>query len=222
MPGDTLTSVVFTDDTAGYALEVEWVTSHEGGALDGMATYRLYAVLNDGSDLLSSCYGNTANPLVISSTASFYQDAFGSTFGTGINPLLLPVFPELAYDTWVTIGLDGTPGPGYSNIQSAQSPNQNWIAGFDAGGELRMDDLVGGAWFVTSSNLNGVPDADLRVLVAQFTTAGVVSGTLPVQVFPLGNGSDEQRAAFTFTTEGLGQPELTAVVGTGVQPRSWM
>ena len=124
VPGDTLTSVVFADDTAGYALEVEWVTAHEGGALDGMSTYRLHVVLNDAADLLSSCYGNAANPLVISSTAGFYQDDFGSTFGTGINPLLLPVFPELAYDSWVTIGLDDTPNPGYSNIQSARVPTR--------------------------------------------------------------------------------------------------
>ena len=213
--GDTLTQLTFTDDTVGYALHVDWVTTHAGGALDGMSTYRLYVVANSPEDLLSSCYGNSNNPLVIGSTEPLYQNDFGSTFGTGINALLLPAFPEVAYDSWVTIGLDGTPPPGYSNIQSAQSPNQNWIAGFDAGTELRMDDAVGGAWFVTSSNLNGVPDAELRVLVAQFTTSGVVSGTLPIQIFPLGDGSAEERAAFTFTTEGLGQPEMTAVVSTG-------
>ena len=53
--GRHLTGVVFADDTAGYALEVEWVTAHEGGALDGMSTYRLHVVLNDAADLLSSC-----------------------------------------------------------------------------------------------------------------------------------------------------------------------
>ena len=216
LTGDTLTRLTFTDDTVGYGLDVDWVATHTSGALAGLSTYRLYVVANDASDLLSSCYGNATNPLVISCSGSgFHQDPFGSTFGTGINPLLLPSFPDLAYDSWVTIGLDETPGAGYSNIQSAQSPNQNWIASFDAGGELRMDDAVGGAWFVTSSNLNGVPDGDLRVLVAQFTTDGTVSGTLPIQIFPLGDGANEDRAAFTFTTEGLGQPELTAVVSTG-------
>ena len=76
-----------------------------------------------------------------------------------------------------------------------------------------MDDAVGGAWFVTSSNLNGVPDADLRVL-CPVHHGRVVGGTC-WQVFPLGDGGNEERAAFTFTTEGLGQPELTEVVGTG-------
>ena len=213
--GDTLTVMTFTDDTVGYALDVEWVANHTTGALTGMSTFRLYVVANSASDLLSSCFGNSLNPMVIQSTEDFYQDPIGSTYGTGINALLLPAFPSVAFDSWVTIGLDGTPPPGYSNIQSAQSPGQNWVASFDAGGELRMDDAVGGAWFVTSSNLNGVPDGDLRVLVAQFTTSGVVSGSLPVQIFPLGDGSNEERASFTFTTEGLGQPELTAVVGTG-------
>ena len=213
--GDTLTSLTFTDDTVGYALDVEWVTTQTDGDLVGLSTYRLYVKLNTPSDLLSSCYGNVLNPLVITATDGFYHDPLGSTFGTGINPLLLSAFPNVAFDSWVTIGLDGTPPTGYSTIQSAQSPNQNWIAGFDAGVELRMDDPVGGAWFVTSSNLNGVPDADMRVLVAQFTTSGIISGTLPVQIFPLGDGANEERAAFTFTTEGLGEPEMTAVVSTG-------
>jgi len=213
--GDTLTRLTFMDDTMGYALDVDWITTHTSGSLAGLSTYRVYVVLNDLADLLSSCFGNAVNPMVISSTTGFHQDALGSTFGTGINPLLFDVFPDLMHDSWVTIGLDATPGAGYSAIQSAQSPNQNWIASFGAGGEIRMDDLVGGAWFVTSSNLNGVPDADLRVLVAQFTTSGVVSGTLPVQIFPMGDGANEARAAFTFTTEGLGQPEMTEEVGTG-------
>ena len=213
--GDTLVTATFVDDTAGYALDVEWVTTHQSGDLEGLSTYRIYAVLDGPNDLLSSCFGNNNNPMLIEASEGFYQDPLGGSFGTSINALILPMFPNVAFDSWVTIGLDGTPPPGYSAIQNAQSPSQNWVAAFNQGIELRIDDAVGGAWFVTSSNLNGVPDADLRVLIAQFTTAGVISGTLPIQVFPNGVGTLESRAAFTFTTEGLGEPQLTAVVGSG-------
>ena len=209
--GDTLTRLTFTDDTMGYALDVDWIATHTSGDLAGLSTYRLYVVLNDPADLLSSCYGNQANPMVIQTASGFHQDPLGGIFGTNINSFVFGLFPELAYDSWVTIGLDSAPPVGYSAIQSAQSPNQNWIAGFEVGNEIRIDDPVGGAWFVTSSNLNGVPDENLRVLVAQFTSAGTVSGTLPIQLFPLGEGGDEVRAAFTFTTEGLGEPEVTQV-----------
>ena len=64
-----------------------------------------------------------------------------------------------------------------------------WVDEFEAGGNLVMD--IDGAWFVTMGSSNGTAGDDLRVLVGQFTTDGVISGMLNLQVFPEGVASLE-------------------------------
>ena len=51
-----------------------------------------------------------------------------------------------------------------------------------------MDDVVGGAWFVTSSNLNGVPDATCASSWPNSPRQVWSAAPLPIQVFPLGEG----------------------------------
>ena len=47
-----------------------------------------------------------------------------------------------------------------------------------------INDETGGAWYVLNGNPNGLPDSEnSRVLFAQLTTSGVVSGTVNVQIF---------------------------------------
>ena len=53
-----------------------------GGAVPG-TTYRLYAELNGG--LVYAVYANEANPLLIESTADFYQDGFGGDLQSDLN-----------------------------------------------------------------------------------------------------------------------------------------
>ena len=57
------------------------------------------------------------------------------------------------------------------------------------GGSLVMD--VDGAWFVTLGSSNGTAGEDLRVLVGQFTTDGVITGKLNLQVFSEGVAADD-------------------------------
>ena len=138
---------------------------------------------------------------MLATTTAYYQDALGGTFASGVNPLLFGAFPDLAYDTWLTIGISGTPNAaaGEGAIQSAQSPNQNWILGFEAGGDIVMDDPVGGAWFVTNVYTNGIAGDDLEVLLGQFTTTdGDLSGTLNYQVFIHGDGDTDLRHGASF------------------------
>ena len=50
-----------------------------------------------------------------------------------------------------------------------------------------------------------VPDADLRILLAQFTTAGTVEGTLGMQIIANGAAQGEDiELPFYFSTDGLG------------------
>ena len=65
--------------------------------------------------------------------------------------------------------------------------------------------VFGGAWFLTFSELavNALPDENGRVLVAQMTTDGVLTGILNFQVFLDSDQSNEERfAGFAFSSNG--------------------
>ena len=91
----------------------------------------------------------------IFTTTAFHQEVLGGATPENINPLLLPAFPDLAYDSWITIGLDGPAdaSAGESAVSTVASPNQNWTLAFDPGagqpgGDIIMDDEVGGVWYI--------------------------------------------------------------------------
>ena len=95
-------SYIPTDE--GYSLNVEVVTQHTNGELAGMTTYRMYIATPHTDDYLSAVFGDDESPLSISSSTSFYQHMFGSVLGSEMIPFIYPTFPELQYDSWVTIG----------------------------------------------------------------------------------------------------------------------
>jgi len=180
----------------GYWLQLEEVTTHTSDSLDGMTTYRLYLNTVNATDFLSSCSGDAENPLIIeSSSGSWYNDPISWTWNAqGIEPLLFSFFPDLAFDSFLTIGAEDSSTP------SAQHPSTVWGAN-DAsaefvggpGNNITVDDAFGGTWFtyfpgtVDPNAHVAFAGEDLRVLVAQFTTAGTISGQFEVQVFVEGN-----------------------------------
>ena len=203
----------------GYDISVEVVNENIGilvGALGvtdltGYSTAHLYVTMDGPDDFLSSVSGDVTNPTYINSTTNFYNAALGAGVPNGINSLLFPVYPDLAYDTWVTIGLEGTPNAlaGEANVSTVQSTDNPWFTNFDPGGGLpggniAIDDAIGGAWYALNGDANGVAGDDLKVLAGQFTTTGDISGQVYVQVFIGGDGSNEFRDTFYF---GAGAPE---------------
>ena len=205
----------------GYDIEVEVVSENIGplvGALGvtdltGYSCTRLYVTMNSATDFLSSVSGDATNPTYVETTTSFYQVALGAGVPNGINSLLFPVYPDLAYDSWVTIGLEGAPNAlaGEANVSTVQSTDNPWFTAFDPGGGLpggniSIDDGIGGAWYALNGDANGVAGDDLKVLAGQFTTTGDLSGQIYVQVFIDGDGSDEFRDTFFF---GAGVPGCT-------------
>ena len=66
---------------------------------DGFDTYRVYANFIDPGAQLTAVCGLQDTALSITTTGSFYQDAFGGPLATAVNPLLFPTFPELEYDS---------------------------------------------------------------------------------------------------------------------------
>ena len=198
---------------AQYTLEVEVVNENIGvliGALGvtdltGYSTTRLHINMANTDDFMSSVSGDAVNPTYVNTTTAFYHSALGAATPNGINSLLFPVYPDLVYDSWVTIGLEGSPNAaiGEAAVSTVQSTTNPWATNFDLGGGLPggnivIDDPIGGAWYALNGDANGVAGDDLKVLVGQFTTDGDLSGQIYCQIFINGDGSNEFRDTFFF------------------------
>ena len=170
---------------------------HNSGALSGQTTYRLYLSISEPDVFLSAIstiiddtldpdlYPGQSTQIHITTTTDFHQDPVGSVAATGILPSLLDFFPDLLYDSWVTIGHAPEDGMAAATVGTIYSPNQNWVVAFEAGGDLIMDDIIGGLWYIyNDGNSQGVPDADGKVLIAQLTTDGDIGVSLSGQYFP--------------------------------------
>ena len=92
---------------AGYDVIIETVMEHTEGELAGMTTYQVFLSTPNASDVLTALVGDQEFALNLSSTTSFYQHSGGGVTPEGLSEAMLSVTPELAYDSYVTIGLDG-------------------------------------------------------------------------------------------------------------------
>jgi hypothetical protein len=184
----SLASADAQQQSAPYALEWEVVAVD---SIPGMTTVRLYAKLVNPTDYLTSVSGWDEMEGYILTTTSFYQHPDGWATPNNNNPLLFVPLPDLRWDSWITIGIDVAPNGVAGEIPVGLFPPQTdlWVDQFEAGGSLVMD--IDGAWFVTLGASNGTAGDDLRVLVGQFTTDGVISGQLNLQVFSEGVAADD-------------------------------
>jgi len=196
-----------------YGLDVDVVMEHTTGDLAGLTTYRLYVTTPHTDDFLSAVYGDSDYQLNISSSTSFYQHFAGNFLGSSMNPGFYSSFPELEYDSWVTIGLDE--GPDAGEAPPSLSPSFPF-AEFENGGNLEINDAIGGSWFVfdAATTSNGVSGADQRILVAQLTTEGTPFGAIWVQMYNHSDNTDITRVELTFNgttgTDPCGCTDMTA------------
>ena len=145
-----------------YGLRVDTVSADIGvlaGALGttdmtGMACYRLYITMENTDDFMSSISGDATNPTYVNTSTSFYQAALGGLTASSSNPLLFAFYPDLAYDSYVSIGLTGpaNASAGEANPSTVQSGANPWATNFDPGGgqpggNISIDDAIGGAWY---------------------------------------------------------------------------
>jgi len=172
-------------------LDVEVAVIHTEGPLVGLTTYRLYATLPGPADVVTTVFGDIEHPTALLTSTEWYQNENGGQFPCANNPLLFDLFPELEYDSWLTIGIDGPPDPvlGQDCPQVVMSNGSPFATEFENGQSFVIDDLIGSAWFVVPSNTNGLPDENGRVLLAQLTTDGDLDGVLYMQVLPGGVGT---------------------------------
>ena len=190
---------------AGYGILLEVHAEHDEGELAGLTTYRMYITTPNDNDIISAVYGDDETPLSIATTTSFYQHPFGSSLGSNNNPLLYAGFPEMEFDSWLTMGLDGPAGDNELAPSTIGDLNNGWISNFEAGMNILIEDSIGGAMFVTNDpgTTNIVSGAEQRILIGQFTTDGVMSGVVNVQMFTAGVVDPADRLALPFEGVGL-------------------
>ena len=174
-----------------YWIGLEEYAVHTNGDLEGMTTWRMYLHMLDEDDYLSACTGSDSHPFVLESTSSpaWYQHPSASeTFATGINTAFFTAFPDLEYDSWLTIGVEDSSID--MDILSLADPTYDAFAAFEAGENVYSDTPVGNGWATLYPGLGaenpGFAGEDLRLLIGQITTAGTLSGSIYVQIFPWG------------------------------------
>jgi hypothetical protein len=185
------TNSLFAQGPDEYWLGLEEYAVHTSGDLEGMTTYRLYLNMINPTDYLSACTGSEENPWILESTSTpaWYQHPEGSeTFATGINSAFFTAFPDLEYDSWFTIGVEDNSVE--MDVLAFPDPTYDAFAAFESGENVYSNTQVGNGWATLFPGLGadnaGFAGEDLKVLVAQITTSGTLSGSLYVQIFPEG------------------------------------
>ena len=199
-----------------YTISCEPVAVHEGGILDGLTTYRLYLECQNEQDFLSAIAGDVDNPMVFNaSSGSWYNHFYIAQATPNYPPFAVPLFPELAYDSWVTIGAenntevpligDGVWGPDSTGAVNPQPQFGNTDGVDFYGTNFTVDDSIGGGWYYPFPGgydpaNQAFAQSDLRILIMQITTAEEFSGQAYIQVFAEGQQSQEFRGLLEFET----------------------
>lgn len=180
-------------------VSVELVYSDDGTVADyptGFSTWRIYAVLPDATDFLSSVYATYASaPLTITtSTDQIWNSELGGVSTLTVNSAIYDLYPVAEYDSFITIGQEDMNGVGpVTHISLA--PSTSVID--DSFGVIGTGDyiapnlsMIDGAWFNLMDDPDGVAGADLKVLVAQVTTNGDIEVCMNFQVFTGGQNGN--------------------------------
>ena len=124
-----------------------------------------------------------------------------------MNPKFFELMPDMQDDTYATIGLRTSAK--LSGVMRAedptmvQDPSEPWDDFFTVNGEtsLEVSTHTGGSWFVLRTAANGAP-VDGKVMLAQVTTSGNVSGAMNLQIFPSEPEIEQFRVRFEFEDTG--------------------
>ena len=159
-------------------------------------TYRIYVDLDAGSRL-DAVFGSSDNAMYIGHSAGYYDNTFGGNSTLNINPALLGAFTSLAYDSWVTIGLETQT----DNALSLQGVN------FLSDGHFASSD--NGSWYVTPDDAQG-EEVDGRVLIAQITTSGDAADFYGNMNF---QGKNADGSTWSATDQWIPAPGALALLG---------
>ena len=164
-------------------------------------SYRFYLNLPNSADKIDAVFGNNESPLLISAPEGIYNWEYTTQTwnASHLHPAFVVVFPELVDDSYATIGLETAASEsgivGSADPSLVQDPNLNPTISqfFTTGGtSLNVNTLTGASWYVLNTAANALPDENGRILIAQITTGGALSGVLNISYFPMGVGADQQ------------------------------
>ena len=200
--------ILFGAITTGLSQYTLTVESSTPAVVPG-TVYRIYVDMQDATDRMSAVYGNNGDILSLSAPDGVYNTTYNASWSaSGIVSAFLPMFPEMADDTYATIGLEGPASesgiPNSVDPSLVEDSSQPITPFFEVDGEttLLANTLTGASYYILNTSDNGLPDVNLRVLIMQVTTTGTISGTISFQVFPLGVGADQVQTSIEF--DGVG------------------
>lgn len=144
-----------------------------GGGASSARTWRIYICMDDPDWEMQSFYGNDTDPWILNVGTAIYQNSFGGALAANVNPVFFGLVPELEFDSWFTIGIDNI-----ASLTTGLAGTIDPFVPFEAGDGFLVNDNLGSSVFGTwlPPNSEGRPNADNRVLIAQFTTDGTYSG----------------------------------------------
>lgn len=165
-------------------------------------TYQVYVDVSAG-DQVNAIFGDGDNIMTVGGVdgAQLYQNAFGGATSQAINEAFIPLFPSLAFDSFVTIGLTNSTGNALLDIGID-------FADFEAGGTLSTDN---GSWFATPADAQ-VFEVDGRVLIGQFTVDGDIEGVINIQG-KNGDLTNWQERGVSFSSAVIPAPGAIALLG---------
>ncbi len=135
------------------------------------STYRLFAQMPDAAHSLHIVFGDAQNPLHIESTAPFYQHPYGGHSALNLNDATLQISSALMYDSYITLGYRNGTDNNMSDIGVD-------FAAFGDGNQISTNN---GGWFLLPTDAKCNAEASGLVFIGQFTTTGIVTGTLNLQ-----------------------------------------
>ena len=101
--GAVLLLILQTTGFAQYTMTVEATPA----VTAGLTTYRFYVDMQDATDRMSAVFGNDQSHLLINAPSGIFNSPFNASWNaSGINAAFLPIFPDLADDSYATIGLE--------------------------------------------------------------------------------------------------------------------
>lgn len=140
-------------------------------------TWRVYANIPENYEL-QIVYGNFMGPFEITTAGSYYQHPLGGPTTLDFTQAAVDANPELAYDSWLTIGATESTG------NQIQVVPVDVFDDWDAGNNLFIDDFIGGSIFMTTAGFDpqNSPDENGDVLIAQITATDIVEVCLSFQI----------------------------------------
>ena len=182
----------------------------------GLFVCNVYATFDrPGEDLMIAVAGTPDQPLDIRVNGGTF---FQHLAGTDRSPLgaLISVFPSLAFDTFVTIGVKQV-GPSIDGNPGQPNDNLTLTPGWPGFGDSQLF-LTNAGWAVTPDEPQADPfnplfyRGDGQVLIGQFSTADgiTITGTMLLQYFD--NGISQQ-AVVSFGVPTPGALALLATAG---------